>query len=107
VSEPEYFTCIFGPATARAVLAYKAKRNIVNRAYQAQPDSIVGKMTMARLDQGMIEWERAHQAETEDELNAEIDLLTARMCLYPGGVRGANEIRQLRASARPSKSRGM
>ena len=40
----------YGPATAKAVLAYKRKRNIVNLAYQTQPDNIVGKMTIASLD---------------------------------------------------------
>ncbi len=40
----------YGPATAAAVLAYKRKRNIVNRSYQTQADNIVGKMTMAALD---------------------------------------------------------
>ena len=40
----------FGPATAAAVLAYKRKRDIVNRAYQTEADNIVGKMTMAALD---------------------------------------------------------
>src|SRR5262249_41293895 len=40
--------------TAAAVLAYKRKRNIVNRTYQAQADNIVGKMTMAALDREMV-----------------------------------------------------
>src|SRR3569833_1181466 len=40
----------FGPATARAVLAYKRARNIINRAYQTQADDIVGRMTDAALD---------------------------------------------------------
>jgi peptidoglycan hydrolase-like protein with peptidoglycan-binding domain len=40
----------FGPATAAAVLAFKKKRDIVNRTYQSQADSIVGKMTMVALD---------------------------------------------------------
>jgi len=41
----------YGPITATAVLAYKRKRNIFNPAYQTQPDNIVGKMTIASLDQ--------------------------------------------------------
>jgi hypothetical protein len=41
---------IYGPGTAAAVLAFKRKRNIVNRAYQTTPDNIVGKMTIAALD---------------------------------------------------------
>ncbi|HEY5743771.1 MAG TPA: hypothetical protein VIS99_14670 [Terrimicrobiaceae bacterium] len=44
----------YGPATARAVLTYKQKRNIVNRSYQSQADNIVGKMTIAALDREMV-----------------------------------------------------
>jgi peptidoglycan hydrolase-like protein with peptidoglycan-binding domain len=44
----------YGPATAAAVLAYKKKRNIINRSYQTQADNIVGKMTMAALDREML-----------------------------------------------------
>ena len=44
---------IYGPATASAVLAYKKKRNIINRSYQSQADNIVGKMTIAALDREM------------------------------------------------------
>ena len=40
----------YGPTTAAAVLAYKTQRKIINRAYQSQPDNIVGKMTIAALD---------------------------------------------------------
>src|SRR5450432_562851 len=41
---------IYGPRTADAVLAYKQKRQIINRSYQSQADNIVGVMTMAALD---------------------------------------------------------
>jgi hypothetical protein len=40
----------YGPSTARAVLAYKRKRDIVNRSYQSQADDIVGIMTIKALD---------------------------------------------------------
>jgi hypothetical protein len=40
----------FGASTAAAVLAYKRSRAIVNRAYQQQPDEIVGVMTICSLD---------------------------------------------------------
>ena len=40
----------YGPATAAAILAYKQKRNIINRSYQSQADNIVGKMTIQALD---------------------------------------------------------
>ena len=48
----------FGPATARAVLAYKQKRNIINRSYQTKADDIVGIMTMAAPDQEMSQLEQ-------------------------------------------------
>jgi hypothetical protein len=47
----------YGPATAKAVLAYKTQRGIINRAYQTQADDIVGKMTMASLDDEMVKKE--------------------------------------------------
>jgi hypothetical protein len=40
----------YGPSTAAAVLAFKKKRHIINRAYQNTEDNIVGKMTIAALD---------------------------------------------------------
>ena len=40
----------YGVSTANAVLAFKKKRNIVNRSYQTQADNIVGKMTIAAMD---------------------------------------------------------
>jgi hypothetical protein len=48
----------YGPSTANAVLFYKAKRNIINRSYQTQADNIVGIMTMAALDNEMLQKER-------------------------------------------------
>ncbi len=44
---------VYGSATAAAVFAFKTGRNLVNRSYQASADNIVGKMTMAALDEGM------------------------------------------------------
>lgn len=46
----ERLTYLYGPETEAAVLAYKRKRSIINKAYQQQADAIVGKMTMASLD---------------------------------------------------------
>jgi hypothetical protein len=43
----------YGPSTAAAVLRYKQARDIVNRSYQQTADDIVGKMTIASLDQDM------------------------------------------------------
>jgi peptidoglycan hydrolase-like protein with peptidoglycan-binding domain len=47
----------YGPSTAAAVLQYKTARNIVNLTYQTQPDNIVGKMTIAALDNDMVQLE--------------------------------------------------
>jgi peptidoglycan hydrolase-like protein with peptidoglycan-binding domain len=55
----------FGPATAAAVLAFKQKRDIINRSYQSQADNVVGKMTMAALDREMVEAENAMKIETD------------------------------------------
>src|SRR5215216_1450282 len=51
----------YGPSTAKAVLAYKTKRQIINTAYQNAPDNIVGKMTITRLDQDMRFFEQTHR----------------------------------------------
>ncbi len=48
---------IFGKDTAASVLAYKKKRNIINRSYQTTADDIVGKMTMDSLDREIAELE--------------------------------------------------
>ena len=40
----------YGRSTADAVLAFKKQRNIINFGYQTKPDDIVGKMTIARMD---------------------------------------------------------
>jgi hypothetical protein len=47
----------YGPRTADAVLASKQKRQIINRSYQSQADNIVGVMTMAALDQEVLQLE--------------------------------------------------
>jgi hypothetical protein len=49
----------YGPTTTAAVLAYKQARNIINTAYQTTADNIVGKMTIAALDEEML----AHEAD--------------------------------------------
>jgi len=53
IDREELVAQIYGRSTARAVLAFKTKRQIINRSYQKTPDDIVGKMTIARLDQEM------------------------------------------------------
>src|SRR5262245_7250637 len=51
----------YGPSTAKAVLAYKTQRKIINTAYQNTPDNSVGKMTITRLDQDMRLFEQTHR----------------------------------------------
>jgi hypothetical protein len=53
IDEGELAAQRYGPSTAAAVLAYKRKRKIINRAYQNTEDDIVGKMTIASLDKEM------------------------------------------------------
>jgi peptidoglycan hydrolase-like protein with peptidoglycan-binding domain len=53
VAHTEVHSQTYGPSTAAGVLAYKRKRGIINRAYETQPDNIVGKMTIASLDAEM------------------------------------------------------
>ena len=44
----------YGPSTSQAVKFFKGPpRNIINKAYQAAPDEIVGQMTIERLDTDM------------------------------------------------------
>lgn len=53
ISDGETAEGRYGPSTAAAVLHYKKKRSIINRSYQSAEDSIVGKMTLASLDEEM------------------------------------------------------
>jgi hypothetical protein len=55
----------YGPATAAAVLAYKKKRSIINPSYQTQADDIVGRMTMANLDQEIVKKEPPANAQIQ------------------------------------------
>ena len=49
----------YGPSTAAAVLAFKRRRHIINTSYQTAADDIVGKMTIARMDEEMVSRESA------------------------------------------------
>jgi hypothetical protein len=51
----EITTKTYGATTASAVLAYKTRRNIVNRSYQTHADNIVGKMTIDALDKELLQ----------------------------------------------------
>jgi hypothetical protein len=61
----ELATKRYGISTAAAVLQFKEKRDIVNRAYQTQADDIVGKMTIAALDEEVLEAERSRRISSE------------------------------------------
>jgi hypothetical protein len=54
VSPVELRTCRYGKSTVAAVLAFKTKRQIINTSYETQVDNIVGKMTIAALDEEML-----------------------------------------------------
>jgi hypothetical protein len=57
IDSSELVTQRYGSSTAAAVLAFKTKRNIINRNYQTKPDNIVGKMTIAALDAELLRGE--------------------------------------------------
>jgi hypothetical protein len=48
----------YGHSTALAVLAFKRARRIINFAYERQADDIVGKMTLAALDEELVKRRR-------------------------------------------------
>lgn len=58
IDDLEIRTSTYGKSTAAAVLAYKAKRDIVNRSYQQKADNICGIMTVTRMDEELAAAER-------------------------------------------------
>jgi peptidoglycan hydrolase-like protein with peptidoglycan-binding domain len=54
ITDDELQKMAYGPSTAGAVLTYKRKRRIINQSYQTQADDIVGKMTIASLDNELL-----------------------------------------------------
>jgi hypothetical protein len=44
----------YGPRTTAAVLTYKRAFKIINRSYQSNADNVVGRMTIASLDRGIL-----------------------------------------------------
>jgi peptidoglycan hydrolase-like protein with peptidoglycan-binding domain len=59
IAASETNTGFYGPSTAAAVLNYKTRRGIINFTYQSSPDNIVGKMTVKRLDDDLLEVEES------------------------------------------------
>ena len=62
IADEELDREFYGPSTAKAVLAYKTRRSIINRSYQSTPDDIVGKMTIASLDKDALALETSSAA---------------------------------------------
>jgi hypothetical protein len=77
ISTAELRSKSYGPTTTAAVLAFKRKRNIINTSYQTQADDIVGKMTIARLD---------------DEILAVEGRITSRVVCGTNGAVGARSL---------------
>jgi hypothetical protein len=50
IAQGELSAQTYGRSTAAAVLDFKTRRSIINKAYQVQPDDIVGKRTIDALD---------------------------------------------------------
>jgi hypothetical protein len=77
----------YGPTTTAAVLAYKRARNIINPAYETAADNIVGKMTIAALDEEMLTHE-ANDATLDPQIaSAMLDVIQKLdMLLLPGFV---------------------
>jgi hypothetical protein len=61
ISAHELQSRLYGPDTAKIVLAYKTRRQIINKAYQKTADNIVGKMTIRKLDEEMVAFETAER----------------------------------------------
>ena len=57
INGPELEQAVYGRDTAKAVLAYKTRRRIINTSYQKTADAIVGKMTIRSLDAEMLAFE--------------------------------------------------
>lgn len=99
---------VYGSATAAAVLAYKQKRNIVNRAYQSKPDNIVGKMTIDRLDKEALAAERRDNDRTPRCIFPPDTQQGTRRSFAvsagPGGITGFTLLEEARASLPLAKS---
>lgn len=81
---------VYGAGTANAVLQYKKKRAIINFSYQTAADNIVGRMTMARLDEEML---------------AQESLPTGRIQLIPVSPRASLEKAHSHLQFAPSKAK--
>ena len=106
IDAQEFKRQLYGPVTARAVLEYKTRRKIINRAYQQKPDDIVGKMTITRLDEDMVRWEASHRHVDDCTLSGRGSKAPASVAAIKQSSRvvgfGARAIKQSQAKARTS-----
>jgi peptidoglycan hydrolase-like protein with peptidoglycan-binding domain len=65
IARQELIGQVYGPSTAQAVLSFKSRRSIINRAYQSTADNIVGRMTIAALDAEMLQKQNLNLARGE------------------------------------------
>jgi hypothetical protein len=77
INDGEVSGQLYGKTTAAAVLAYKQKRKIINRAYQTQADPIVGVMTIQAIDTELLARERMNAAKATDP-RGQVDVRTDR-----------------------------
>ncbi len=77
IDRGELHDSLYEDSTAAAVLAYKQDRGIINWSYQDAADDIVGKMTIARLDQEMRDWQYGLTGDFIGFLSDQITLIQA------------------------------
>lgn len=94
ISAAELSAKRYGPSTAVAVLAYKTKRNIVNRRQQTKPDAIVGKMTVVALDAELLLAEQTIRSSPRI------------VAVFPSGAVKSRQSFNLRSTPSPAASRG-
>jgi peptidoglycan hydrolase-like protein with peptidoglycan-binding domain len=95
----------FGPRTEAAVLAFKRKRDIVDRSRQSQADAVAGKMTVVTLDSEMLAVEAAGDDNDTSIGSAVLEVLAHldRILLRQGVVPAPNlrlAVEGVRSSAR-------
>jgi peptidoglycan hydrolase-like protein with peptidoglycan-binding domain len=86
ISNDERLAKFYGPSTSKAVLNYKTKRKIINKAYQSTADAIVGIMTMKALDDELFKFQRS--ADFTDN--------TSKVCGRNGGARNLLAVNNLK-----------
>lgn len=86
ISPGELKIALYGQSTAKAVLAYKTKRKIINHAYQSVEDDIVGVMTINQMDDELLKRPRTNLQPGICELCGTEPSKFAARALAPGGA---------------------